>query len=202
MGLACTMEELGLLDAANTEGMPFTKQVWLGHSLHRKRYVLACDMELLGKVVEDFGLVYIAAQGTLTNNSLSAMVNKVSALFEGGFVRTCPTKAAIRKKLASKTKPSLASGGKSKRIPYSTLAYIRKHMYWLVLEHEKAGSCQVDFSALLLRDVVSLMRLDEIDQLQEISWKVPIEPVVEITATDTPSSAPSDPGGDVRQLPP
>ena len=202
MGLACTMEELGLLDAANTEGMPFTKQVWLGHSLHRKRYVLACDMELLGKVVEDFGLVYIAAQGTLTNNSLSAMVNKVSALFEGGCVRTCPTKAVIRKRLASKTKPSLASGGKSKRIPYSTLAYIRKHMYWLVLEHEKAGSCQVDFSALLLRDVVSLMRLDEIEQLQGISWKVPIEPVVEITATDTPSSAPSDPGGDVRQLPP
>ena len=66
------------------------------------------------------------------------------------------------------------------------MAYIRKHMYWLVLEHEQAGSCQVDVSALLLRDVVSLMRLDEIEQLQGISWKVPIEPVVEIRATDTP----------------
>ena len=72
--------------------------------------------------------------------------------------------------------------GISKRIPYSTLAYIRKHMYWLVLEHEQAGSCQVDWSALPMQNIAGLVP-DNINRFKEICWKRPIEALAECLDT-------------------
>ena len=102
MGLARMMELLGLLRASAT-GTESGSKVLLG----RKRYVLACNIKLLNKVVKDFGQVYIAAQGTLTNDSLFAMVHELSASLRAQL-------PMLRETLDSTKKPSLASGGKTK----------------------------------------------------------------------------------------
>ena len=100
--------------------------------------------------MKGFGHVHIAVDGNLTNDILFAIVDRMIALFEPGLAHLASTKPVqlpmvCKKPSASTTGkgavPSLASGGITKKLPYNTLHYMRKHVFWLICGHERANSC-------------------------------------------------------------
>ena len=141
----------------------------------RNQHILAYDKKVLQKFVKDFGHVHIVADdGKLIKDILSAKVDQMIALFEPGLAVPASTKPVqlpmVCKKPASASTtgkgavPSLASGGITKKLPYNTLHYMRKHLFWLICVHEQANSCQIDWRAMSLRDMARLVP-DEIEQL-------------------------------------
>ena len=191
MGLARVMETLGLL-CASTKGTESGSKVSLGHGNHRKQYILAYDKGLLQKFVKDFGHVHIAVDGNLTNDILFAIVDQMIALFEPGLAVPASTKPVqlpmVCKKPASASTtgkgavPSLASGGITKKLPYNTLHYMCKHLFWLICVHEQANSCQIDWRAVSLWDMAKPVP-DEIEQLQTIGWEVLVVAVSQCLGT-------------------
>ena len=177
MGLARIMEKLGLL-RASTKGTESGSKIVLGHGKPRKQYILAYDEELLKSIVAQFSQVYVAVEGVLTNESLFQAVDKLSALLSDGIGGKSVQLPTICKKPTSELHdPSLASGGTAKKKSYNTMHYLRKHMYWLVMQHEAQGTCKVNWD-FKFADLLGLVP-DETDQLQDIGLDVSVLPVAQ-----------------------
>ena len=191
MGLARMMEKLGLL-RASVKGMENSSKISLGHGSPRKTYVLAYDQQLLQTMMDDFEQVYVVVDGDLTNDSLFQQADKLHSMFSNGFgdkfvelptVFKKPASAVelpkvFKKPASNLSRPSLTSGGTDKKQPYNILHYMRKHLYWLVMQHEAAQTCHVDWSIVKLGDMARLVP-DETGQLEEIGFDTYVTPVAQ-----------------------
>ena len=147
MGLTCVMEKFGLVCVSTT-------------GTANKAY----DEELLQKIVKDFGRVHITVDGNSTKDILFAKVDQMIALFERGI----PVRASgepARRRMVHRTPTSASTD------TYRTLAYVHKHLFWLISVSEQAKSCRIDWRAMSLRDMAQLVP-DEPEELQRIGWEV------------------------------
>ena len=201
-GFPRIMQALRLLRTSDS-GAQKGNTVYLGRGRPRLVYELSYDPDHLEKLVRRFGETVIGVDGDLTTEILLSTCEKARSLWRHGLVsdqESAPQKrpASSASHLKVLKKPSSASGGSQKvetthlevlkkpssasggsELAYLPLHYIRKHMYWLVWEHEQRETCHVDWASLTLGDLSKMMP-DQAKHLEEIGNSVRVLEVAKV----------------------
>ena len=167
-GLARVMEDLKLL-RVSAPGTHSSNTIALGRGKPRLRYELVFDQVHMRMVVDNLGQTYIDVDGGCTHDKLMSFVGKFSTIFQDGLMKKSPS-AFVRKR------PSSGSGGRvgvqgSQKLSYKVLHYIRKHLIWLINQHEQVGTYCVNWHSMTLRELSKIMP-DEADHLISIGGDV------------------------------
>lgn len=153
MGLPRSMKLLGLLQKHDGKKRGGAKPVSLGSKL---TYDLVYDHAALERIVAACGKIVTSIEGELTNEVLLQHASDWATGLRAGFFPSSVTSPGHgnkkrNKKNATRKKKTVDAA------PYLVGHFVRKQALWLIQAHQARGTCRVDYSQMLVKDLARLM---------------------------------------------